>query len=117
MMRALEQLNYLGALDDEGSMTPLGHMMSELPLEPQQAKMLLVSPEFKCSNEMLSIVALLSVPNIFMRPKEAAKAADEGDHAVTSCSTVSGSSAYPLSSLHVLSLQPRLSSRTWTETT
>jgi pre-mRNA-splicing factor ATP-dependent RNA helicase DHX15/PRP43 len=26
---------------------------------------------------MLSIVALLSVPNIFMRPKEAAKAADE----------------------------------------
>lgn len=79
MMRALEQLNYLGALDDEGAMTPLGHMMSELPLEPQQAKMLLVSPEFKCSNEMLSIVALLSVPNIFMRPKEAAKAADEGE--------------------------------------
>ena len=26
---------------------------------------------------MLSIVALTSVPNIFMRPKEAAKAADE----------------------------------------
>lgn len=26
---------------------------------------------------MLSIVALLSSPNIFMRPKEAAKAADE----------------------------------------
>lgn len=26
---------------------------------------------------MLSIVALLSVPNVFMRPKEAAKAADE----------------------------------------
>ena len=77
MMRALEQLNYLGALDDEGAMTPLGHMMSELPLEPQQAKMLLVSPDYQCSNEMLTIVALLSVPNIFMRPKEAAKAADE----------------------------------------
>ena len=27
--------------------------------------------------QMLSIVALLSVPNVFMRPKEAAKAADE----------------------------------------
>lgn len=77
-MRALEQLNYLGALDDEGAMTPLGHMMSEMPLEPQQAKMLLISPDYKCSNEILTIVALLSVPNIFMRPKEAAKAADEG---------------------------------------
>jgi len=77
MMRALEQLNYLGALDDEGSMTQLGHKMSEMPLEPQLAKMLLISPEYNCSNEMLSIVALLSVPNVFMRPKEAAKAADE----------------------------------------
>lgn len=34
-MRALEQLNYLGALDDEGALTPLGNKMSELPLEPQ----------------------------------------------------------------------------------
>jgi hypothetical protein len=31
-----------------------------------------------CSNEMLSIVALLSVPRIFMRPPEARKAADAG---------------------------------------
>lgn len=52
MMRALEQLNYLGALDDEGSMTLLGHKMSEMPLEPQLAKMLLVSPEYQCSNEV-----------------------------------------------------------------
>lgn len=39
--------------------------------------MLLLSPEYSCSNEMLTIVAMVSVPNIFMRPKEAAKAADE----------------------------------------
>lgn len=77
MMRALEQLNYLGALDDEGVLTQLGHKMSEMPLDPQFAKMLLVSPEYHCSNEMLSIVALTSVPNIFMRPKDQAKAADE----------------------------------------
>jgi pre-mRNA-splicing factor ATP-dependent RNA helicase DHX15/PRP43 len=73
--RALEQLNYLGALDDEGTLTQLGHKMSEMPLDPQLAKMLLVSPDFNCSNEILSIVAMLSVPNVFMRPKEAAKAA------------------------------------------
>ncbi len=31
----------------------------------------------RCSNEILSVAAMLSVPNVFMRPREAAKAADE----------------------------------------
>jgi pre-mRNA-splicing factor ATP-dependent RNA helicase DHX15/PRP43 len=77
LMRALELLNYLGALDDEGNMTNVGNIMSEFPLDPQLAKMLVASPEFSCSNEILSIAAMLSVPNVFMRPREAAKAADE----------------------------------------
>lgn len=34
-MRALELLNYLAALDDEGNLTPLGGMMAEFPLDPQ----------------------------------------------------------------------------------
>ena len=38
--RALEQLNYLGALDDEGALTSLGNKMSELPLEPQLVRTL-----------------------------------------------------------------------------
>ena len=29
-----------------------GHKMTELPLEPQMAKMLLISPEYDCSNEV-----------------------------------------------------------------
>ncbi|KAG7014299.1 putative pre-mRNA-splicing factor ATP-dependent RNA helicase DEAH2 [Cucurbita argyrosperma subsp. argyrosperma] len=77
LMRALEVLNYLGALDDEGNLTKLGEIMSEFPLDPQMSKMLVVSPEFKCSNEILSISAMLSVPNCFVRPREAQKAADE----------------------------------------
>lgn len=52
MMRALELLNYLGALDDDGNLTNLGHKMSELPVDPQLAKMLLTSPEYNCSNEV-----------------------------------------------------------------
>jgi HrpA-like RNA helicase len=35
LMRALELLNYLAALDDEGNLTPLGEMMAEFPLDPQ----------------------------------------------------------------------------------
>ena len=31
----------------------------------------------RCSNEILSVAAMLSVPSVFMRPREAAKAADE----------------------------------------
>ncbi|GLJ07029.1 hypothetical protein SUGI_0055980 [Cryptomeria japonica] len=77
LMRALEVLNYLGALDDDGNLTKLGEMMSDFPLDPQMSKMLVVSPEFNCSNEILSISAMLSVPNCFLRPREAQKAADE----------------------------------------
>ncbi|CAN6988483.1 unnamed protein product [Brassica oleracea var. botrytis] len=77
LMRALEVLNYLGALDDEGNLTRTGEIMSEFPLDPQMSKMLIVSPEFNCSNEILSVSAMLSVPNCFVRPREAQKAADE----------------------------------------
>ncbi|KAL6525890.1 hypothetical protein OROMI_030285 [Orobanche minor] len=80
LMRALEVLNYLGALDDDGNLTRLGEIMSEFPLDPQMAKMLVVSSDFNCSNEILSISAMLSgllIPNCFIRPREAQKAADE----------------------------------------
>ena len=77
LMRALEVLNYLGALDDEGDMTDLGRQMAELPLDPQLSKMLICSPDYNCSEEIVSIVAAMSVPQIFMRPRETAKAADE----------------------------------------
>ncbi|KAK8654406.1 hypothetical protein V6N13_128374 [Hibiscus sabdariffa] len=45
-------------------------------LQPQTYPEIL-SSEFNCSNEILSIAAMLSVPNCFVRPREAQKAADE----------------------------------------
>ncbi|KAI1659215.1 P-loop containing nucleoside triphosphate hydrolase protein [Daldinia decipiens] len=77
MMRALEELNYLRCLDDEGELTALGGLASEFPLDPSLAVMLISSPEFYCSNEMLSITALLSVPQIFVRPAQKRREADE----------------------------------------
>lgn len=77
LMRALEELNYLACLDDEGELTALGRLASEFPLDPALAVMLISSPEFYCSNEILSLVALLSVPQIFVRPANARKRADE----------------------------------------
>jgi pre-mRNA-splicing factor ATP-dependent RNA helicase DHX15/PRP43 len=60
LMRALEVLNYLEALDDEGNLTPLGEMMSEFPLDPQMTKTLVISPKYNCSNEIATIAAMLS---------------------------------------------------------
>uniref|UniRef100_A0A8C1YUZ3 RNA helicase n=1 Tax=Cyprinus carpio TaxID=7962 RepID=A0A8C1YUZ3_CYPCA len=77
LMRALELLNYLAALNDDGDLTELGSMMAEFPLDPQLAKMVIASCDFNCSNEILSITAMLSVPQCFVRPTEAKKAADE----------------------------------------
>lgn len=59
-MRALELLNYLAALDDDGNLTDLGAVMAEFPLDPQLAKMLIASCNLNCSNEILSITAMLS---------------------------------------------------------
>lgn len=77
LMRALEELNYLACLDDDGNLTPLGRLASEFPLDPALAVMLATSPEFYCSNEILSITALLSVPQVFVRPHAQRKRADE----------------------------------------
>jgi pre-mRNA-splicing factor ATP-dependent RNA helicase DHX15/PRP43 len=77
MMRALEELNYLACLDDEGELTALGRLCADFPLDPQLAVMLVTSPEFFCSNEILSLTALLSVPSVFIRPANKRKQADE----------------------------------------
>lgn len=60
LMRALELLNYLAALNDDGDLTELGSMMAEFPLDPQLAKMVIASCDYNCSNEVLSITAMLS---------------------------------------------------------
>uniref|UniRef100_A0A8C7Z3L1 RNA helicase n=1 Tax=Oryzias sinensis TaxID=183150 RepID=A0A8C7Z3L1_9TELE len=77
LMRALELLNFLAALNDDGDLTELGAMMAEFPLDPQLAKMVIASCEYNCSNEILTITAMLSVPQCFVRPTEAKKVADE----------------------------------------
>jgi len=79
LMRAIENLNYIGFLDDSGALTSEGAIGATFPVEPQLAKMLLGSPKHRCSNEALSIAAMLSAGEVFFRrPKgSTAKAADE----------------------------------------
>lgn len=67
LMRAIETLYSLNALNSEGAITSQGKLLAELPLEPQLAKCVLTSPLYMCVPEILTIVAMLSVPSVFTR--------------------------------------------------
>lgn len=86
-MQALEDLDYLAALDDDGDLSDLGVILSEFPLPPELAKALLASCEFECVDEMLTLAAMLtgitrlslwlfqllkSFPLVFLRSKRLA---------------------------------------------
>ena len=62
-------INFKGALDNTGRLTDKGRLMVEFPMEPAMSKMLISSADFGCSEEMLIIVSMLSVPTIFFRPR------------------------------------------------
>ena len=49
----------------------LGRRMAEFPVDPMLSKTILASENFKCSEEILTICAMLSVNNsVFYRPKD-----------------------------------------------
>lgn len=66
----------LGALDNLGELTDIGRKMTAFPMDPSLAKLLITSQEYGCSEEMLTIVSMLSVPNVFYRPKERMEESD-----------------------------------------
>jgi ATP-dependent RNA helicase DDX35 len=71
MLRGLELLYALGALDDECRLVkPVGAFLAELPCDPLMGKMLWASCQRGCSEEILSIAAMMSVQNIFVTDKE-----------------------------------------------
>jgi len=77
LIRALEQLYALGALNEKGELTKLGRRMAEFPMDPQLSKMLICSAGYGVSEEVLSIAAMLQIgASIFYRPKERAVHAD-----------------------------------------
>ncbi|KAL9129090.1 MAG: hypothetical protein Q9217_002362 [Psora testacea] len=91
IIRALELLYSLGALDDYAKLTrPLGVRMAELAVEPMMARVLLSAPTLGCLSEMLSIAAMTSLQGAVWfhldgekKATESARrkfAAEEGDH-------------------------------------
>ncbi|KAL7105566.1 hypothetical protein ACP275_07G052400 [Erythranthe tilingii] len=71
LLKALELLYALSALNKHGELTKLGRRMAEFPLDPMLSKMIVASDKYHCSDEIISVAAMLSVGNsIFYRPKD-----------------------------------------------
>ncbi|KAI8815818.1 pre-mRNA splicing factor [Fimicolochytrium jonesii] len=78
LIRALEQLYALGALNDRGELTKLGRRMAEFPLDPMLSKTIIAAEKYDCTDEIVSIIAMLSVGSaIFYRPKNQQLQADQ----------------------------------------
>lgn len=65
---ALEQLYVLGALDSHRRITELGRQMALFPLDPAVAKVLIRSKDAGVCEEVITIVAMMSVENLFYNP-------------------------------------------------
>lgn len=71
LIRSLELLYALGALNDRGELTKLGRRMAEFPVDPMMSKAILASEEHRCTEEVLSIVSMLAESgSLFFRPKD-----------------------------------------------
>ena len=70
LAKSLEKLYALGAFNQKGQLTRLGRRMAEFPTDPQLSKMLIASEQYQCTEECLTIAAMLDVSaSVFYRPK------------------------------------------------
>lgn len=76
LVSSLYELWFIGALDNYGNLSSLGKEMAKFPLQPSLSKILFISSKHGCSEEMLTIVSMLSVPPVFNRPKEQQQESD-----------------------------------------
>lgn len=70
MIRAVDELQGISfLLPVGGALAPDGAIAAEFPIDPLLTHLLFHSARFHCSNEILSLVALLSVGDVFLRPE------------------------------------------------
>ena len=71
LIKAIEQLYFLKALDEEGNLTEIGKKMNLYPLEPFYSKMMVMAVNYKCIDQIATICAILNIGgSLFFRPKD-----------------------------------------------
>ncbi|XP_955082.1 DEAD-box family helicase, putative [Theileria annulata] len=66
ILSAMLQLYILNAIDELGQLTTIGNKMVQFPLEPSLSKIIITAIELNCLDELLTIVSVLSSPNIYL---------------------------------------------------
>lgn len=74
---AFKELEQLQAIDARKQLTAIGRKMLSLPLEPRYARTLIAAGDLGCLNELLIIVAGLTIQDPRERPHDKQQAADE----------------------------------------
>lgn len=70
-------LEELQAVDSKNQLTPIGQKLTQLPVDPRFARMLIAAQEYHCVREVLIIISALSVQDPRERPVEKQQAADQ----------------------------------------
>ncbi|KAH3677008.1 hypothetical protein WICMUC_001914 [Wickerhamomyces mucosus] len=77
IMLSLNDLYFLGAVDQDSRITKIGRNLVNIPADPTISKTLIESIHYRCSDEMITVFAMVSTPNIFHRPKKEQELADK----------------------------------------
>ena len=83
LISSLEELYLLGAIDGDANITDMGRKMARLPLDPSLAKVVVVASTKgrQVLEDVLTIVAMLSMPSVFYRPTNPASKKAEAERA------------------------------------
>ena len=70
-------LSELGAVDEANELTPIGHTLSRLPLDPRVGRMILEAQQRGALDEVMVIASALSVQDVRDRPMDKQTQADQ----------------------------------------
>ena len=111
LIRALELLYALQALDSAGNLTELGRNLARLPVDPMFARSILMSAEMNCARDILAIVAMISCDStIFVTPSHVK---EEARHAHSRFFSPYGDHQTMLAVYHSWSTIPHKQRKSW----
>lgn len=75
-------LSELNAIDNSNRLSKTGRQMSDLPVDPRYAKILVTAQEHGCLRDALVLISVLSIQDPRERPADKQQAADQQHHAL-----------------------------------
>lgn len=67
LVRAKETLISLGALEEEGTVTPIGYKMAKMPVSVQSARMIIEAEKYGVTQEVIKIASILEIGTLLSK--------------------------------------------------